>query len=54
MRTMGRWFSDCYRLYVRACFSQTLEWEWTQRACSTVVDASLANLRRLMATKLAS
>jgi len=36
MRTMGRWFSDCYRLYVRACFSQTLE--WTQCACSTMVD----------------
>jgi len=36
VRTMGRSFSDCYRLYMRACFSQTLE--WTQRACSTVVD----------------
>ena len=36
MRTMGRWFSDRYRLYVRACFSRTLE--WTQCACSTVVD----------------
>jgi len=33
---MGRWSSDCYRLYVRACFNQTLE--WTQRAGSTVVD----------------
>ena len=26
IRTMGRWSSDCYRLYVRACFEQTLEW----------------------------
>ena len=24
IRTMGWWSSDCYRLYVRACFSQTL------------------------------
>jgi len=34
--TMGRWSSDCYRLYVRAYFNQTLE--WTQLAGSTVVD----------------
>jgi hypothetical protein len=26
IRTMGRWSSDCYRLYVRACFGQTLAW----------------------------
>ena len=26
IRTMGRWSSDIYRLYVRACFSQTIEW----------------------------
>ena len=26
IRTMGRWSSDCYRLYVRACFSQTMGW----------------------------
>ena len=26
IRTMGRWSSDCYRLYVRACFQQTLAW----------------------------
>ena len=26
IRTMGRWSSDCYRLYVRACFSQTMHW----------------------------
>jgi len=25
IRTMGRWSSDYYRLYVRACFNQTLE-----------------------------
>ena len=23
IRTMGRWSSDCYRLYVRACFGAT-------------------------------
>lgn len=26
IRTMGRWSSDCYRLYVRACFEQTMDW----------------------------
>ena len=26
IRTMGRWSSDCYRLYVRSCFEQTLAW----------------------------
>ena len=26
IRTMGRWSSDIYRLYVRACFAQTIEW----------------------------
>ena len=26
IRTMGRWSSDCYRLYVRACFEQTMAW----------------------------
>lgn len=36
IRTMGRWSSDCYRLYVRACFGQTLT--WTQRAGSTQAD----------------
>ena len=36
IRTMGRWSSDCYRLYVRACFGQTLD--WTARAGSTEVD----------------
>ena len=35
IRTMGRWSSDCYRLYVRACFEQTLA--WSTRAGSTVV-----------------
>ena len=23
---MGRWSSDCYRLYVRSCFEQTIAW----------------------------
>ena len=35
IRTMGRWSSDCWRLYVRACFEQTLD--WTRRAGSQVV-----------------
>lgn len=26
IRTMGRWSSDCYRLYVRACFESSLNW----------------------------
>ena len=26
IRTMGRWSSDCYRLYVRSCFEQTVAW----------------------------
>ena len=26
IRTMGRWSSDLYRLYVRACFEQSLKW----------------------------
>ena len=26
IRPMGRWSSDCYRLYVRACFEQTVAW----------------------------
>ena len=36
IRTMGRWSSDCYRLYVRACFSQTQG--WTRIAGSTQAD----------------
>ena len=32
IRTMGRWSSDCYRLYVRACWAQTLGWS---RACGS-------------------
>ena len=32
IRTMGRWSSDCYRLYVRACFQQTLNWS---RVCGS-------------------
>jgi hypothetical protein len=35
IRTMGRWSSDCYRLYVRACFGVTMD--WTRRCGSTVV-----------------
>ena len=36
IRTMGRWSSDIYRLYVRACFSKTTA--LTALAGSTVVD----------------
>ena len=32
IRTMGRWSSDCYRLYVRACHERCQE--WTRRAGS--------------------
>ena len=35
IKTMGRWSSDCWRIYVRACFEQTLS--WTQRAGSQAV-----------------
>ena len=35
IRTMGRWSSDCYRLYVRACFESSLS--WTVRAGDTAV-----------------
>ena len=35
IRTMGRWSSDIYRLYVRACFERCAE--WTRRAGSTQV-----------------
>ena len=35
IRTMGRWSSDIYRLYVRACFNQTLD--WSRKAGSTLV-----------------
>ena len=35
IRTMGRWSSDCYRLYVRACYEQTLF--WSSRCGSTPV-----------------
>ena len=26
IKTMGRWSSDCWRLYVRACFEQSMAW----------------------------
>ena len=35
IRMMGRWSSDCYRLYVRACYEHTLE--WTAKCGSTQV-----------------
>ena len=35
IRMMGRWSSDGYRLYVRACYEQTLA--WTARCGSTQV-----------------
>ena len=39
IRTMGRWSSDCYRLYVRACFGQTLEWS---RRCGSQTVSDVA------------
>jgi hypothetical protein len=39
IRTMGRWSSDCYRLYVRACYEQTLSWS---RACGSTEVNDLA------------
>ena len=35
IRTMGRWSSDCYQLYVRACFEASMA--WTAAAGSTAV-----------------
>ena len=35
IRTMGRWSSDLYRLYVRACFEKSIE--WSKRCGSTSV-----------------
>lgn len=35
IRTMGRWSSDIYHLYVRACFERCCE--WTRKAGSTVL-----------------
>ena len=35
IRTMGRWSSDIYRLYVRACFERCCD--WSKRAGSAVV-----------------
>ena len=35
IRTMGRWSSDIYRLYVRACFERCCD--WTKAAGSTTV-----------------
>ena len=35
IRTLGRWSSDLYRLYVRACFVQSIL--WSRKAGSTVV-----------------
>ena len=26
IRTLGRWSSDLYKLYVRACFEKSIEW----------------------------
>ena len=34
--TMGRWSSDCYRLYVRACLGHSVH--WSRLAASTAVD----------------
>ena len=39
IRTMGRWSSDCYRLYVRACFEKTLDWT---RICGSATVSDVA------------
>ena len=39
IRTMGRWSSDIYRLYVRACFQRCAD--WTAKAGSTPVTDSV-------------
>ena len=39
IRTMGRWSSDCYRLYVRACFPKTIEWS---RICGSQAVSEVA------------
>jgi hypothetical protein len=39
IRTMGRWSSDCYRLYVRACFEKTLDWT---RVCGSAAVSDVA------------
>ena len=39
IRTMGRWSSDCYKLYVRACFSRCAD--WTRCAGSAKVSDSI-------------
>jgi hypothetical protein len=39
IRTMGRWSSDIYRLYVRACFQRCAD--WTAKAGSTAVTDSV-------------
>ena len=44
IRTMGRWSSDCWRLYVRACFQQTMS--WTKKAGSVVVHDVAGDARR--------
>lgn len=53
IRTMGRWSSDCYRLYVRACFEQTLAWS---RECgsTTVNDLAGRSSTRWITIKLAN
>ena len=38
--TMGRWSSDCYRLYVRSCLGHSVD--WSRRAASTPVDYTAA------------
>ena len=35
IRTMGRWSSDLYRVYVRACFEQTIKWTCTMGSTAT-------------------
>jgi hypothetical protein len=41
IRTMGRWSSDIYRLYVRACFDRCCQ--WTAQAGSCAVTDSVVD-----------
>lgn len=41
IRTMGRWSSDIYKLYIRCCFNRCSQ--WSRKAASTSFDSSAAD-----------
>jgi hypothetical protein len=45
IRTMGRWSSDIYRLYVRACFERCCQ--WTSRAGSCAIIDSVVDFEEV-------